>query len=98
MPAYLIARVEISDPERYSSYTAVSPGVVEKFGGRFIVRGGDVVTLEGSESSVRWIVVEFSSVETARKFYDSPDYTAARALRAGAADAEFVVLEGYVPV
>ena len=72
MPAYLIARVEISDPERYSIYTAVSPGVVEKFGGRFVVSGGDVVTLEGPESAARWIVVEFSSAEAARKFYDSP--------------------------
>ena len=53
MPAYLIAHVEISDPERHSNYTTVSPGIVEKFGGRFVVRGDDVVTLEGPESAAR---------------------------------------------
>ncbi len=57
MPAYLIARVEISDPERYSRYTAVSPGVVEKFGGRFVVRVGDSLSLEGPDSDARWVVV-----------------------------------------
>lgn len=53
IPAYLIAHVEISDPERHSNYTAVSLGIVEKFGGRFVVRGDDVVTLEGPESAAR---------------------------------------------
>ncbi len=97
MSAYLIARVEISDPEQYSTYIAAAPAVVEQYGGRFVVRGGEVTTLEGPAGDARWVVVEFPSIEAAQTFYDSPEYTAARALRAGAADGEFVVLDGYDP-
>ena len=97
MPAYLIARVEISDPEQYSKYVAATPGVIEKYGGRFVVRGGDITTLEGPHSDARWVIIEFPSVDAAKKFYESPDYTAARALRAAAADAQFIVVNGYDP-
>lgn len=95
MPAYLIASVDISNPDQYAEYVAVTPAVVEQYGGRFVVRGGDVTTLEGPASDERWVVVEFPSVEAAEEFYHSPEYTEARALRAGAAHARFVVLEGY---
>ena len=97
MSAYLIARVEISDPEQYSKYIAAAPTVVEQYGGRFVVRGGDVTILEGPTGDARWVVVEFPSIDAATTFYDSPEYTAARALRAGAAKGEFVVLDGYDP-
>lgn len=97
MPAYLIACVDISDPDQYAEYVAVTPGVVELYGGRFVVRGGDVTTLEGPESNERWVVVEFPSVEAAEEFYHSPEYVEARVLRAGAAHARFVVLDGYEP-
>ena len=97
MAAYLIARVEISDAEQYSKYIASAPTVVEQYGGRFVVRGGDVANLEGPASDARWVVVEFPSIDAAKTFYDSPEYTAARGLRAGAAKGEFVVLDGYDP-
>ena len=47
MPAYVIAEVSINDPEQYKKYTAVTPGIIKKYGGKFVVRGGDVQTLEG---------------------------------------------------
>lgn len=97
MPAYLIARVEISDPKQYAQYIAAAPAVVEQYGGRFVVRGGDVTILEGPAGGARWVVVEFPSIDAAKTFYDSPEYTAARGLRAGAAKGEFVVLDGYHP-
>ena len=47
MPAYIIARVQVTDPARYAEYMKVTPGIIEKFGGRFIARGGETETFEG---------------------------------------------------
>ena len=51
MAAYLIATVNVTDFDRYKEYTKVTPGIITKFGGRFLVRGGEVVTLEGPEET-----------------------------------------------
>ena len=94
MPAYVIGRVEISDPEQYSKYMAQSPGSIAEAGGRFIVRGGAITTLEGAEETRRMVVVEFDSVEQAKAWYASERYTSVRSLRAGAADMQMVLVEG----
>ena len=78
MPGYLIARVNVTDPEQYRKYTQVTPGVIEKYGGRFIVRGGLAVTLEGPEETNRLVVIEFPSRERAIEFYRSAEYQEAR--------------------
>ncbi|MCR9220671.1 MAG: DUF1330 domain-containing protein [Alphaproteobacteria bacterium] len=94
MPGYLIARVQVHDMEQYKQYMALSPGALEAYGGRFIVRGGAHETLEGPEETGRLVVVEFPSVEQARACYDSARYREAKAKRAGAADMQMVVVEG----
>ena len=58
MPAYLIARVNVTDPDRYSQYMKVTPELIERFGGRFMARGGDLVTLEGPQETHRVVIVE----------------------------------------
>ena len=58
MSAYLIGQIQVTDLERYKEYMKASPGVNEKFGGRFIVRGGERVTLEGPEETRRIVVIE----------------------------------------
>ncbi len=94
MPAYLIASVRVLDAEKYAAYTKLSPAAIERYGGRFLARGGDVVTLEGAPEDRRIVIVEFPSVEAARRFYDSPEYRKARAVREGAAEARFIVVDG----
>ncbi len=94
MPAYLVARIRVTDPEKYRGYMALSPAAIEKHGGRFLARGGEVVTLEGEPEERRVVIVEFPSLEAARTFYDSPEYREARAAREGAAEAQFFVVEG----
>ena len=94
MPAYVIARVEVTDPEQYRKYQAESPGAIAAYGGRFIARGGEVTTLEGAEETRRLVVLEFDSVEAERAWYDSERYTATRALRDGAAHMDMVVVKG----
>lgn len=94
MTAYILARIDVADPEKYKGYTEATPGIIEKFGGRFIVRGGEKVTLEGPEETHRIVLLEFPSLEQAQAFYNSPEYQAAKKLRAGAATGQFVVVEG----
>ena len=96
MAAYMIARVSVTDWDKYKEYMKLSPGIIEKFGGKFIVRGGQTVTLEGPTEKWRIVVVEFPDLEKAKEFYYSQDYTAARKIREGAALAQFVAVEGVV--
>ena len=94
MTAYLIARVNVTDMEQYKKYVAVTPGIIEKFGGRFIARGGETVTLEGPEEKNRVVLVEFPSMEKAKAFYYSDEYQAAIQLRKDAATGSFIVVDG----
>jgi uncharacterized protein (DUF1330 family) len=94
MAAYMIARVNVTDWDKYNEYIKVTPGIIAKFGGRFIVRGGETVTLEGPEEKWRMVVVEFPDLEKAKEFYHSPEYTDAKKIREGAALAQFVAIDG----
>ena len=92
--AYLLVQVDVTNPQQYGEYTKLSPGIIEKFGGRFLARGGRSVTLEGPPAPDRVVVIEFPSFERAQAFYNSPEYVSARKVRAGAAKAQFVLVEG----
>jgi uncharacterized protein (DUF1330 family) len=94
MPAYLIARVEVTDWDRYHEYTKATPEAIARYGGRFIVRGGEIVTLEGEPESRRLVIIEFPSLARAREFYHSPEYTKVKQLRAGAAIGQFLAVDG----
>jgi uncharacterized protein (DUF1330 family) len=94
MAAYMIARINVTDMDRYNQYIKVTPGIIAKYGGRFIVRGGETVTLEGPEEKWRIVVVEFPDLEKAKEFYYSPEYTDAKKIREGAALAQFIAIEG----
>ena len=91
---YWIVRVDISDPEAYKAYVAANAEAFRKFGAQFLVRSGKYETMEGG-SRARNVVIEFKDYATALACYRSPEYTAAKALRAGAAAAEIIVIEGY---
>lgn len=94
MAAIVVAKIHVTDPEKYEGYKPLAKVAIEAFGGKYLVRGAEPVTLEGEQVDARYVVVEFGSVETARQFYDSELYLAARAARAGAAQSEIVLLTG----
>ena len=94
MTAYIIARINVTNMEQYKKYTAVTPEVIGQFGGRFIVRGGEKVTLEGPEETNRMVVIEFPSLERAQAFYQSDAYQEAKKLREEAATGQFIVVDG----
>ena len=90
---YIIARATVTDPDAFAAYVAATKPAVEKYGGRPIVRGGAVAALEG-ESRGRNTVIEFESFEQAQAYYNSPEYAAAKARRAGAALIDIIAVEG----
>jgi uncharacterized protein (DUF1330 family) len=94
MPAYLIVETDVHDPDRYERYKQASPAAVAAGGGRFIARGGELAVLEGDWNPKRIVLLEFESLEAAKRFYDSSEYQAAKALRAGAANLNMVAVEG----
>ena len=94
MPAYVVVEVEVNDPVRYENYKAMVPPSLEAYGGRFLVRGGKVETLEGDWSPQRFVMVEFPSVVRARAWWASEEYAEAKALRQATASTQMIVVAG----
>ena len=94
MAAYVIYQAEVLDPVQYEKYKAKTPESIAAFGGRFIVRGGEIDVLEGEAPLGRSVVVEFPSMAAAREWYASDPYTEAKALREGAVRARMYVVDG----
>ncbi len=91
---YWIARVDVHDPKAYEGYVAANAIPFARYGARFIVRGGRFEAPEGTPRS-RNVVIEFRDFETAVACYHSAEYVAAKALRADAAVADVLIIEGY---
>lgn len=94
MAAYVIVKVEVTDPEQFKVYQQLASVSLEKYGGRFLVRGGAMVELEGSWNAPRMVLLEFDSLERATSWYNSPEYSEAIAARKDAANFTMVALEG----
>ena len=93
MAAIVVSKIQVTDPEKYEAYKPLAKLAIEAFGGRYLVRGSEPHSIEGSAGPSRYVVVEFDSVETVKRFYDSPEYRRAREARAGASISEIVALE-----
>ena len=94
MPAYVLAEVRITNPEGYKAYTAHVPATLAKYGGKFLVRGGDAHVLEGEWPQVRRVLIEFPSVDAARRWWDSPEYEKPKAMRRANSEGRLLLLEG----
>ena len=95
MSAYLIADVEVTNPEGYEAYRAQVPAVIVAYGGRYLVRGGAIEVLEGSGGPGRRVVLEFPSMARLKAFWDSPEYRPLRVLRERCATSRIVGVEGF---
>ena len=94
MPAYVLAEIEITNPDGYKAYTAMVGSTIEKYGGRFLVRGGKAHPLEGEWPERRRVVIEFPTLEAAKKWWDSPEYEKPKALRRANSNGRLLLLEG----
>jgi uncharacterized protein (DUF1330 family) len=97
MAAYLIANLTVTDAAGFRDYQARVPAVIAQHGGRYLVRGGTLHPLEGDLGLDRFVVLEFPSLEAAKRFYDSPEYAPLLKLRAETTRSQVAFVEGYAP-
>ena len=95
MRGYWINRVNVKDDESYKEYAKGAAIAIEKFRGRYLVRGGKFEIIEGKHEFIRNIVVEFESVEVAKKCFESKEYQKAKSFRIGKSDFNGIIIEGY---
>ena len=97
MPAYVIVDVTVTDQTAMEEYRKQVPATLAKYGGRFVVRGGAHQTIEGDWKPNRLVVLEFPSMEQAKRWYDSEEYREPKAMRLRAGRANLVMVEGVQP-
>jgi uncharacterized protein (DUF1330 family) len=94
MAAYVIANIDVQDAALFEEYRKQVPATIARHGGKYLVRGGKHQALEGAWRPSRLVVLEFPSLEQARRWYDSEDYREPRALRMRCALSDVVLVEG----
>jgi len=94
MAAYVLAEVEVTNPDGYKEYTAHVPATIARYGGRFLVRGGPSEALEGDWPKNRRVIIEFPDVETAKRWWNSPEYEKPKAMRRANSKGRLILLEG----
>lgn len=93
MAAYIVVEIAIRDPARYERYKPLASASIAKYGGTYLTRGGATTTLEGTWSPERFVILEFADASTARRWWDSPEYAEAKALRQSCAETEMLLVE-----
>lgn len=94
MPAYVIVEIEVTDPEGYAAYRELAPPLVKSYGGKYVVRGGQVDVLEGDWQPNRLVILEFPSVEQAKAWWSSAEYSGPKQLRQQTTRSRMIVVEG----
>lgn len=94
MAAYVLSMMSIQDPKTYKKYTDRTPPIVERYGGRFLARGGDITTLEGETCQDRMVILEFSSKQSVLDWMADPEYQEARIFRHASFQARILLIEG----
>ena len=94
MPAYVIADVEVTNPELFEEYRKLVPATIEAFGGRYIVRGGDSEVVEGEWTPNRTVVIEFESFEQAKAWHSSDMYAGPKQMRIDSTNSSVIIVDG----
>ena len=94
MSAYVVAEIQVDNPEGYEEYKKLAPTPIAAFGGKYIARGGRAENLEGDWQPNRLVILEFESVDKAKNWLDSEEYREAKALRHEHATSNMIVVEG----
>lgn len=95
MPVYLIIDINVQDPELYAEYTAQVLPLVERYGGSYLIRGGEVFPVSGDWHPERLVLVQFETMDLVQDFLTSPEYQALIPLRQRASISRSIIAEGY---
>ena len=94
MAAYVLAEIEITNPEGYKEYTVQVPPAIVQHGGRFLTRGGAIEPLEGDWPARRRVIIEFPSMEAARAWWNSSEYAGPKKMRQANSHGRILLMEG----
>ncbi len=94
MAGYIVVDIEITDSDEYQTYAKQTAATLEPYGGRFLVRGGNPETLEGDWKTKRLVILEFPSLEQAKAWYNSPEYSAIIGIRHRSAISNMLLVQG----
>jgi uncharacterized protein (DUF1330 family) len=94
MSAYVIVEIDIVDPTGYEEYKKLASATVEKYGGKYVVRGGPAETLEGDWKPKRIVVLQFKSTQRAKEWLNCEEYREPRKMRHRTAKTKMIVVEG----
>ncbi|MCP4187558.1 MAG: DUF1330 domain-containing protein [Gammaproteobacteria bacterium] len=95
MSAFIIVDTKIKDAEAYEEYKSLARPIVEKFGGAYRTRGGDIEILESDLwSPTRIVIVEFPDLESAKQFANSEEYAPVQAIRHANAECTLIIVDG----
>ena len=97
MAAYMLVDCSVTDPTKYEEYKRLAQAAVAQYGGRYIVRGGEIEVLEGAWRPRAIIIAEFPDRERARTWYRSAEYASALALRDEALSRNLILVDGVAP-
>jgi uncharacterized protein (DUF1330 family) len=94
MTAYVVVDINVTDPASYEEYKKLAAPTVELYGGKYIARAGRTETLEGNWSPTRLVILQFDSIEQAKTWLNSPEYSEVKKIRHRTATSNMVVIEG----
>jgi len=94
MTAYVLADIDVQDAEAYEAYRKLVPATIEKYGGRFLVRGGAHEVIEGEWQPHRLVLLAFADMARAKAWYQSPEYAAAKAIRFRTSQGQLLIVDG----
>jgi uncharacterized protein (DUF1330 family) len=93
LPGYAVAEVDVTDAAKFKEYADKTPGTLAPFNGRYIIRGGKNLSIEG-DAPKRFVVIQFDSFEKAKAWEDSPAYEAIKPIRHSSAKSRVFLIEG----
>ena len=94
MSAYVLSSIKVNNPDNYKEYVSKVKSIVEKFGGEYLVRGGEMTVIEGEWNNPRSIVIKFQSKEKAMEWYNSDEYKPIRQIRHDNAVSNSIIVQG----
>ena len=94
MAGYVIAQIDVTDGEAFAKYRDLVAPTIAKHGGRYLVRGGELTSMEETPPNPRVVIIEFESVQAAKAWYTSDDYAPLIKLRQSASNGPLSIVEG----
>ena len=94
MACYVIADMNITNPEQFAEFIEVTPATVQQYGGKYLIRGGSFAVAQGDWTPGRLVVIEFAGMDQARAWFDSPEFERPKEIQARSSNSNFVFVEG----